>query len=120
MVTRPTRKEAEDFYHYIVHEHGDWEAAEHAAAVRLKGRETRYSDIRKLKERLISGLGTYALIGSYDDVAGEIKQMSDARLDGMALGLVNYISEFPHLRDGVLPRLERMGLRVSRDRLEKV
>jgi hypothetical protein len=38
----------------------------------------------------------------------------------MALGLVNYISEFPHLRDGVLPRLERMGLRVSRDRLEKV
>ena len=40
-----------------------------------------------------------------------LSSVSDAGIDGMALGLVNYITELPHLRDGVLPRLERMGLR---------
>jgi FMNH2-dependent dimethyl sulfone monooxygenase len=110
-IARPSRREAEEFYHYVVHEKGDWEAAEHAAAIRMKGRETRYDQIKEFKERLVSGLGTCPLIGSYDDVANEIQQLSSAGLDGMALGLVNYISELPHLRDGVFPRLEQRGLR---------
>jgi hypothetical protein len=29
----------------------------------------------------------------------------------MAIGLVNYIDEFPILRDEILPRMERLGLR---------
>jgi hypothetical protein len=29
----------------------------------------------------------------------------------MAIGLVNYIDDFPLLRDEVLPRMERAGLR---------
>ncbi len=37
--------------------------------------------------------------------------MSEAGLDGIALGLVNYITEMPHLQE-VLARLERMGLRA--------
>ncbi len=110
-ICRPTRKEAEDFHHYIVHDMGDWAAAEHAAAIRTKGREGRYGDMAQFKERLISGTGTYPIIGSYDDVAEEFHCLSEAGIDGMALGLVNYISEFPHLRDGVLPRIERLGLR---------
>jgi alkanesulfonate monooxygenase SsuD/methylene tetrahydromethanopterin reductase-like flavin-dependent oxidoreductase (luciferase family) len=112
MMARPTRKEAEDFYHYIVYEQGDWEAAEHAANIRTKGRETPYHQLQKLKERLISGVGTYPVVGSYDDVAEAYKTMSDAGLDGMAIGLVNYVTEFPHLRDEVLPRMERLGLRL--------
>ncbi len=31
MICRPTRKEAEEYYHYIVYDMGDWEAAEHTA-----------------------------------------------------------------------------------------
>jgi alkanesulfonate monooxygenase SsuD/methylene tetrahydromethanopterin reductase-like flavin-dependent oxidoreductase (luciferase family) len=110
-ICRPTRKAAEEFYHYIVHETGDWQAADHAAAIRSKGRESRYTDMPQFKERLISGVGTYPIIGSYDDVAEALHRLSEAGIDGMALGLVNYITEFPHLRDGVLPRLERLGLR---------
>ena len=30
---------------------------------------------------------------------------------GMALNLIDYIGDFPALRDEVLPRLERLGLR---------
>jgi dimethylsulfone monooxygenase len=111
VICRQTRKQAEEFYDYIVHEHGDWEAAESAAKIRLKGREGRYDEIRNFKERLISGLGTYMLFGSYDEVAEHISRLSESRLDGMALGLVNFITEIPHLRDGLFPRLERLGLR---------
>jgi len=111
MICRKTRKEAEEFLHYIVHEHGDWEAADSAAKIRLKGREGRYDEIRNFKERLISGLGTHMLFGSYDEVAAQIKELSDCNLDGMALGLVNFVSELPHLSDEIFPRLERLGLR---------
>ncbi len=112
MVARPTRKEAQDYYHYIVHEMGDWEAAEHAARIRTKGRDTPYAQLKELKERLIGGVGTFPVVGSYDDIAELYQRMSQAGLDGMAVGLVNYITEFPHLRDGVLPRMERLGLRL--------
>lgn len=69
LICRPTRKEAEDYYHYIVYEQGDWEAAEHAAVIRTKGRKTPFDVMKRLKERLISGVGTYPVLGSYDDVA---------------------------------------------------
>jgi dimethylsulfone monooxygenase len=111
LICRPSRKEADEYYHYIVHEMGDWEAAEHTAAIRTKGRSTPLATLQKLKERLISGLGTYPVVGSYDDAAEAFKWMSDAGLTGMAIGLVNYIKDFPALRDEVLPRMARLGLR---------
>ena len=112
LICRPTRKEAEDYYNYIVYEQGDWEAAEHAAVIRTKGRKTAFDAMQKLKERLISGVGTYPVLGSYDDAAEAFKRMSDAGLSGIAIGLVNYIADFPALRDEVLPRMQRLGLRV--------
>ncbi|MDO9443580.1 MAG: LLM class flavin-dependent oxidoreductase [Beijerinckiaceae bacterium] len=112
LICRPTRKEAEDYYHYIVYEQGDWEAAEHAAVIRTKGRKTAFDAMKRLKERLISGVGTYPVLGSYDDAAESFARMSEAGLDGMAIGLVNYIDDFPALRDEVLPRMQRLGLRA--------
>ncbi|HEY8579964.1 MAG TPA: LLM class flavin-dependent oxidoreductase [Beijerinckiaceae bacterium] len=112
LICRPTRKEAEEFHHYIVYEQGDWEAAEHAAVIRTKGRKTPFDVMARLKERLISGVGTYPVIGSYDDAAERFKQMSDAGLNGIAIGLVNYIDDLPALRDEVLPRMKRLGLRA--------
>ena len=111
IMARPTTREAKEFHHYIVHEMGDWAAAEHAAFIRTRGRDTPMKELQDLKERLISGLGTFPMIGSYDEVAGMLARISAAGVDGMALGLVNYITELPHLRDGILPRLERLGLR---------
>src|SRR5262249_32649914 len=113
-LARPTRKEADDYYHYIVYEQGDWAAAEHAAQIRQGGPGRK--DWSKIKERLISGAGTYPVVGSYDEVANSFKLMADAGLDGMAIGLINYIDEFPHIRDEVLPRMERLGIRKAAKR----
>jgi alkanesulfonate monooxygenase SsuD/methylene tetrahydromethanopterin reductase-like flavin-dependent oxidoreductase (luciferase family) len=64
-----------------------------------------------MKRRFIGGCGTYCVIGSCDDVVDELAAMSDAGVEGMAIGLINYIDEFPALRDEVLPRMEWRGLR---------
>ena len=64
-----------------------------------------------MKEVIISGTGTYPVVGSYDEVADQFNYLSDCGLDGMAVGLVNYIDDMPALRDEVLPRMQRLGLR---------
>jgi hypothetical protein len=39
--------------------------------------------------------------------------MADSGLNGMAIGMVNYIDELPFLEAELLPRMEQMGLRES-------
>ena len=112
MVTKPTTKEAEEYYHHLVYEMGDWEAGEHAATIRTKGRDTPLKQLTTLTERMISGVGTYPVIGSYDGVVEQYRKMSECGVDGIAIGLVNYITDFPVLRDEILPRMERLGLRL--------
>lgn len=116
ILCRATAQETKDYYHYLVHEKGDWEAAEAAIAKRMAGdtRSLPHARLQALKERFISGGGTYPVIGSYDEVADQIQQLSQAGLDGMALASVNYVHEMPVIRDEVLPRLERLNLRRAR------
>lgn len=90
----PTRRQADEYYHYIVHEMGDWEAADYTVAIRTRGGSTSGPKLARMKETIISGTGTYPVVGSYDEVAEEFKRMSALGLDGMAVGLVNYIAPF--------------------------
>ena len=111
-MVRPTRKEAEDYHHYIVHEQGDTQAADYA--MNLRGDRLAphlVADKEKLRARLISGAG-YPVIGSYDDAVETFSRLSAAGLNGLACGMINYIDDFPHIRDGLLPRMERAGLRA--------
>jgi alkanesulfonate monooxygenase SsuD/methylene tetrahydromethanopterin reductase-like flavin-dependent oxidoreductase (luciferase family) len=109
VMARPTRKEAEEFHHYIVYEQGDWEAAEYAAALRGTRLNTWMKEQDNLKARLISGAG-YPIIGSYDDVVEMFQKLHSVGLDGAAMGMINYVNDFPHIRE-LLPRMERIGLR---------
>jgi dimethylsulfone monooxygenase len=116
LLCRATAKETKDYYHYLVNEKGDWEAAEQIIAKRAAGNSQSLSPelMRKMKERVISGGATFPVIGSYDEVAEKFLQLSNAGLDGMALILVNYVNEMAVLRDEVLPRLERLKIREAR------
>ena len=113
LMVRPTRNEAEEYHHYIVHEVGDWEAADYAVGLRGSRINSwlKADDEKRLKERLISGAG-HPVIGSYDDAVETFQQMSAAGLDGLALGMINYVDDFPRIRDEILPRMERVGLRT--------
>jgi FMNH2-dependent dimethyl sulfone monooxygenase len=116
IMCRRTEREAKEFYNYIVHENGDWEAAEYIVAIRARhARSAPPELVLQMKERHVSGIGTLPIIGSFDQVADTMRQMSEAGLNGLAIGLVNYRTEFPFLRDEILPRLRRMGLREADD-----
>src|SRR5689334_11913870 len=112
LMVRRTRKEAEDYHHYIVYEQGDWESAEYA--LNLRGQRVKSwfttDDEKKMKARLISGAG-FPLVGSYDDAVEMMQRLHAAGLDGLALGMINYVNDFPGIRDELLPRMERVGLR---------
>ena len=58
----------------------------------------------------MSGAG-FPVIGSYDDVVDTFVKLSAAGVDGLACGMINYIDDFKHIAEGVLPRMERAGLR---------
>lgn len=111
LVCRPTRKEAEEYYHHVVYELGDWTDMDGVLERWLRGRTHTVADVKRLKERLISGVGTLLVIGSYDDVVDQYRQLHDAGLNGIAVGCLDYIPDVERLRDEVLPRLERIGLR---------
>ena len=113
IVCRPTQKEAEEYYHYFVHEMGDWEAVEHILAIRQQSHSIPADLLAQMKERLISGVGTFPVIGSPENIADLYRKMADAGLNGMAIGRVNYIDELPFIEAELLPRMTHLGLRAT-------
>lgn len=111
LVTRPTRKEADEYYHYLVHELGAWDGIEEKVEKNRRFRMLPHTRIERLRERMVSGVGTFLVQGSYDDVSETYKQLYEAGLNGVAVGMIDYADTFVALRDEILPRLERMGLR---------
>ena len=112
IVCRPTRKEAEEYYHWYAVENAD----EAAVDTMLRGRGYLKRNlspevIARLKKRLAGGNGGYPFIGTPDDVVAEMQKVSAIGIDGLALGFVNGLKFLPYIRDEVLPRLERAGLR---------
>ena len=66
---------------------GDWSDMEKALPQWLRGRTVPVADMERLKERIVSGVGTFLAIGSYDDVVETYRQLHEAGLDGIAVGM---------------------------------
>ncbi len=117
VVCRPSRKEAEDYHRHYVDENGDWDAADHWFAMQAANTRTRPPELRDLfRHRFAGGHGCYPLIGSPDDVARQIGEIAAAGFAGTTIAFVDYVAEFPLFAAEVLPRLERLGLRVAAPR----
>ena len=96
-----------------MHEQGDWEAAEYAANYRGKRPGSWMRDEQDIKARLISGAG-YPIVGSYDDAVETFKKLDSIGINGLACGMINYVRDMPGIRDELIPRMERAGLREKR------
>jgi alkanesulfonate monooxygenase SsuD/methylene tetrahydromethanopterin reductase-like flavin-dependent oxidoreductase (luciferase family) len=122
VVCRPTRKEAEDYFHYFAEEMADTEGQ--AYYRRNRGVTVRNGDAviaRPLQTRFTRAgrgrydgayPGTYPFVGTPDDVADEMARMSASGLAGCTVAFVDYLREIPYFVQEVLPRLERLGLRL--------
>lgn len=112
VVCRPTRKEAEDYFHYFTTEAADYGALTEALRLKNITPDNTPDFEQQLKGLPPRNVG-YPIIGSPDDVAEKFARMHAAGLSGVAFSLVNYVTELPFLADEVLPRLQRMGLREA-------
>jgi FMNH2-dependent dimethyl sulfone monooxygenase len=111
VVCRPTQKQAEDYYEYYAVEKADMRSVETLMKTRAEGRSLSPGKAAQNRRLLASGIGTFAVVGNPDFVANKFHQLSNAGLDGMAFGLVNYLDELPFFAAEVLPRMERLGIR---------
>jgi len=122
VVCRPTRREAEDYHHYFAEEMEDPEGFAYylenrGATLKVDGREVS----RPLRNRFhrATGLnyagaypGVYPFVGTPDDIADEMLRMSQSGLAGCTVAFVDYLKEIPYFIAEVLPRLERLGVRL--------
>jgi dimethylsulfone monooxygenase len=111
VVCRPTTAEAQAYYDYYAGERGDWPAVDRLVGLGT-GNMSSANDAGRLRIRYAAGYGTFPLVGSPDDIARTLAQISELGFTGLSLSFVSFLEEFPYFRDEVLPRLEALGLRV--------
>ena len=118
VVCRPTRQEAEDYFHYFAEEMADTEGQAYYRGNRgttvpggiPRPFENRFT--RTGSARYDGGYpGAYPFVGSPDEIAQEMAQMSATGLAGCTVAFVDYLREIPFFVQEVLPRLEALGLR---------
>jgi FMNH2-dependent dimethyl sulfone monooxygenase len=113
VICRPTQKEADDYYHYAVIDNADWGAVDQLMALKNITRQTVTAAEFTRQQRYFAGkgIGGYPFVGTPDQVAQELANISQAGMRGIAVSFVNYLDELPYFRDEVLPRLAKLGLR---------
>jgi len=112
VVCRRTREEAEDYYqHYAV------TMADNAALDYMMGKQAANASnhdpetYRLHRKWFAGGAGTYPMIGTPQDIAEQMIEMSRAGFAGTTVSFVNFENELPYFCKTVLPLLVRAGLR---------
>jgi dimethylsulfone monooxygenase len=113
VVCRPTRREAEEYFNHYANEHADFAAVKHMLTVANGSTSFKPEVYERMRVRIAAGYGGHVIAGDPDFVAAELGRMSAAGFLGIAIGMVDYLAEFPYFLDEVLPRLERAGLREA-------
>ena len=122
VVCRPTRREAEEFYHYFAEEMADAEGQ--AYYRRQRGPVVKDAAGNEIRRPLVNRFmrasgkrydgaypGTFPLVGTPDDIVADMQQMSIMGLAGTSVAFLDYLKEIPFFVQEVLPRLARLGLR---------
>ena len=114
IVQAETEKEARDFYHYYVHEKGDWVAARNVIdtmAAEINKRDYPPERRNAMAEMMISGWGGFPLIGTKEQIVDGLATLSKIGLDGVLLSWPRYIEGMREFRDVTYPLLKQTGLR---------
>jgi alkanesulfonate monooxygenase SsuD/methylene tetrahydromethanopterin reductase-like flavin-dependent oxidoreductase (luciferase family) len=112
VLCRPTEREARQELHRVVEEEGDWEAIDNLARImRVDNPEVPAHVQRARKARLITGYGSFPLVGTAEQIVDELRRLSGDGLDGLVLSWVDYRRELRQFITEILPLLEQAGLR---------
>ena len=109
---RPTRKEAEEYFHHCIVERADWSAVDGILGLKnITPQTVPMDEFLKQRSGYAQGMGGLPIVGDPDYVAAALADLSKAGLTGIGISLVNYLNELPYFCDEVIGRLERMGIR---------
>jgi len=110
---RPTSREAEEYQHHAIVDCADWSAVDAILARRNITAQTVSADeLQRRRLHQANGMGGLPITGDPDHVAAQLADLSRAGFRGIGVSFVNYLLELPYFCAEVLPRLERMGVRL--------
>ena len=109
-VQRETRQAAHDYLEHFAVTHADNTSLEAWSDAVSKDRPI--EQVLAMRKRFAAGGGGCELVGTAEDIAARLQTLSDAGLDGVLLTWVDFISGIEDFNAGVLPLLERRGLRA--------
>jgi dimethylsulfone monooxygenase len=111
-------EEAQAEYKRVILDHADWDAAKSALGKIMAHSQTidyEASETKALLESLLRAFFSNPLTGSPETIVGQIKEFSDAGLEGMALSWSDYERGFEQYERELLPLLIDAGLRARVD-----
>ena len=110
VVCRPTRQAAQDFHRYYAEDQADQKGLDYWIASRKVGGGTMPDLVYKLRARIAGGNSNLPMIGSPQDIADQMIELSRIGYSGAALSFLNF-HEVPYFTETVLPILQKAGLR---------
>ena len=111
---RPTNKEAEEYYQYVAVECADWNAVRDILALKnISPESVGQEEYDKQRTQYANGMGGLPIVGDPDYVSNTLVDLVKSGLSGIGISMVNYLDELPFLAQEVLPRLEKVGIRVK-------
>ncbi len=109
IICRDTEKETKALLDHILAK-GDWEVAKMVSGG-LGTESGSFDKIKAMQERFILGYGGYPLIGTPEQIVEQLVDLSNAGVDGMMIGFLDYVEELQYFGDRVLPLMREAGLR---------
>ncbi len=114
---RNTSGEARDWYHHVIHDLGDLEAAANLLDIFARESGSQIDD-PALRERylrnMMAGYSGFPVVGSPDEVVDFLAEMVACGMSGVTLSWPDYDAGLAQLGQELLPRLEARGLRTPR------
>ena len=109
VICRDTEKEAKQVFDHVM-ELADWDAAQNVMDV-IGVQSSSFNDV--MRERFISSAGGTPFVGTPEQIVEQFQALSDAGVDGVLFGLLDYYNELEYLDKALLPLLREAGLRNS-------
>lgn len=112
IIQRDSTAEAEAYLKRIAVEQGNEIASDNAAKfLGLNSEQMSPEAWLSFKVHLNAGYGGYSIVGSNEEVAEKLADLSEAGLDGVALNWVDYLDGLNRFNAQIMPALEKGGLR---------
>ena len=107
-----TEAEAKKFFHYCVHENGDWEGVANLVNIMgINSLSIPAPALQVLKEHFIAGWAGYPLIGTKEQIVEGLLTLSRAGFDGTLLSWPRYLQDMRQFQAETLPLVKQAGLR---------